>query len=116
MVDETEFEDALLKHREQRAHMNRMTADYDSQILHPDTVMTNGGGTEVKGDFPSPSEPWPLLTIEVDGSGAATVHAGPTLRPSATVRSATAAGTGVRVAMTAHSAGLLPYLRCVPAM
>ncbi|WP_234551237.1 hypothetical protein [Rhodococcus qingshengii] len=51
MVDETEFEDALLKHREQRARMNRMTADYDSQILHSDTVITNGGGYQVKGGF-----------------------------------------------------------------
>lgn len=51
MVGEADLEDALLKHREQRAHLNRMTADYDSRILHPDTVQTVGGGYQVKGDF-----------------------------------------------------------------
>jgi hypothetical protein len=51
MVDEADLEDALIKHREQRAHVNRMTADYDSRILHPGTVKTVGGGYQVKGDF-----------------------------------------------------------------
>ncbi len=51
MVDEADLEDALIKHREQRAHVDRMTADYESRILHPDTVLTIGGGYWVKGGF-----------------------------------------------------------------
>lgn len=51
MVDEADLEDALIKHSERRAHVNRMTADYESRILHTDTVTINGGGYSVKGDF-----------------------------------------------------------------
>ncbi|MFD9663515.1 hypothetical protein ACFWAY_18110 [Rhodococcus sp. NPDC059968] len=51
MVAEADLEDALMKHREQRAHVDRMTADYDSRILHPGTVQIGGGGYTVKGDF-----------------------------------------------------------------
>lgn len=51
MVDEADLEDALTKHRDQRAHVNRTTANYDSRILHPGIMETNGGGYRVKGDF-----------------------------------------------------------------
>ncbi|MCW2093409.1 UNVERIFIED_ORG: hypothetical protein M2328_006762 [Rhodococcus erythropolis] len=51
MVDETDLEDALIKHCEQRAQVDRMTSDYDSRILHPDTVVIVGGGYWVKGGF-----------------------------------------------------------------
>ncbi|MDH6284258.1 hypothetical protein [Prescottella agglutinans] len=51
MVDEADLEDALISHREQRAHADRVTADYDSRILHPGTVLTVGGGYTVKGGF-----------------------------------------------------------------
>lgn len=51
-VDEADLEGALINHREQLAHVDRMTADYDSRILHPDnTVPIVGGGYWVKGDF-----------------------------------------------------------------
>lgn len=51
MVDEADLEDALTIHRDQRAQVNRTTADYDSRILHPGIVEINGGGYRVKGDF-----------------------------------------------------------------
>lgn len=51
IVDEADLEDALIKHRERRAYVTRTTADYDSRILHPGTIPTNGGGYRVKGDF-----------------------------------------------------------------
>lgn len=50
-VAEADLEDAVSRHREQRAHADRMTADYDLRILHPGTVPTVGGGYEVKGGF-----------------------------------------------------------------
>ncbi|MDV8004549.1 hypothetical protein [Rhodococcus sp. IEGM 1318] len=51
MVDEADLEDALLKHRGQRAYVDLMTAEYDSRILHSGTVLTIGGGYWVKGGF-----------------------------------------------------------------
>ncbi|MGW4336651.1 hypothetical protein ACWEK5_28145 [Rhodococcus koreensis] len=51
MVDEVDVEDAVSRHREQCAHADQMTADYDSRILHQGTVLTVGGAYEVKGGF-----------------------------------------------------------------
>lgn len=51
MVDEFDLEAALISHREQRGHLDQMTADYNSHILHPGTVRTVGGGYTTKGAF-----------------------------------------------------------------
>lgn len=51
MVDENDFEGVLTTHREQRGHLEQMTADYNSRILHPGTVSVVGGGYTVSGDF-----------------------------------------------------------------
>jgi hypothetical protein len=51
MVDEADLEAALTNYSGQRAHLDQMTADYNSRILHPGTVRTAGGGYTVKGAF-----------------------------------------------------------------
>jgi hypothetical protein len=51
MVDETDLEAALTSYREQRGHLDQMTADYNSRILNPGTLRIAGGGYTVKGAF-----------------------------------------------------------------